>query len=66
MSDASSNDELLPCPLCGEFADLEATEYQTVRVRCWGCGALGPQGFKASEAVELWNKRTVREISFEI
>lgn len=53
------------CPFCGwHYTDLELLHHGSTgqllgyRVRCCGCGALGPTGANKSLATKLWNKRS--------
>lgn len=41
------------CPFCRSH-DLDATGW---KVECLSCGAAGPLGHSAADAVELWNER---------
>ena len=48
--------ELLPCPICGNPAEIDASEYDSA-VFCTKCGVHTDAFDDEKEAVKTWNRR---------
>lgn len=60
------NEELLPCPFCGEKDASVTTQYVTgqTAVVCEVCTAMGPWDETEASAIAAWNRRPApRELS---
>ena len=45
-----------PCMFC-ESENVEARKFASIRyVKCWNCGASGPETDTTHKAIDLWNK----------
>ena len=52
-----TDNELKPCPFCGNKEQDNFIILDSERVICGRCGAIGPLGKTAEEAKAAWNMR---------
>lgn len=45
------------CPFCNDHPDVFETTQVSFAVKCFNCGAIGPQASTRVSAVDLWNGR---------
>jgi len=64
-----TKDELQPCPFCGRgnwphhrrlvhpVQGKTVDDAWSIRIKCHGCGSLGPVAVNETEAMAFWNQR---------
>lgn len=48
--------ELGKCPDCGDVCVYIISDEDNWRVKCEGCGSVGPEGNCMQKAADLWNE----------
>lgn len=52
------SEKLLPCPFCGEIAELfYHTDTECYNIECLECECTLPEYATAGESIESWNRR---------